>query len=686
MINKLSCNPALRRHTTKVRRLAIAGAALGLLLAAPWLRAADAPGWMHAVVNAPIPAHDEKTDAVVLYAEDILTVQPNGKIKRTERRVFKILRPSGRDYGMISADFDAETRITSLHGWCIPAQGKDYEVKDKDAIESALPGLLDNNLATDERVKILRIPASEPGNVVGYEIEQELRPYVLQDNWDFQRNIPTAQAKYTLQLPSDWEYKATFINHSQFAPVTSGNNQWQWEVRDIPGIRPEENMPPPQAVMAQMLVMLKPPGNNQQQGFQDWKDMGIWQTKLAQNRRDASPEIKQKVGSVTANATNALDKMRALAKFVQSDVRYVSIQLGIGGFQPHAAGDIFTHRYGDCKDKATLMSSMLHEIGVDSYYIVINTDRGGAAPERPAMLGLFNHMILAVKLPADVPDAAVPATVNHPTLGRLLIFDPTDDYTPFGQLRGPLQANYGLLVTADGGELLKLPSLKPTSSGVRRTGKLTILANGTLSGDFHEMQIGDAANEQRATLRSVNKDADRIKPIETLASHSLGTFRVTKATIQNLDVMDQPFGWTYSITAEDYAKPAGDLLLLRPRVIGNESSGLLETKEARKFPVEFYGPSFDTDTFEITLPPGYEVDDLPPPVNVDYSFASYHSKSEMNGNVLRYTRTFEVKDVSVPVSQLNDLKKMYRIIAGDERNTAVLKPAAVAHAAAAPKS
>jgi len=113
---------------------------------------------------------------------------------------------------------------------------------------------------------------------------------------------------------------------------------------------------------------------------------------------------------------------------------------------------------------------------------------------------------------------------------------------------------------------------------------------------------------------------------------------------------------------------------VRPRVLGSNSSDLLETKEPRKYPVEFDGPSRDTDTFEIALPAGYEVDDLPPPVDADYGFASYHSKTEVTGNMLKYTRTFEVKELSVPLNKVEELKKLYRLIAGDERNTAVLKP------------
>ena len=109
-------------------------------------------------------------------------------------------------------------------------------------------------------------------------------------------------------------------------------------------------------------------------------------------------------------------------------------------------------------------------------------------------------------------------------------------------------------------------------------------------------------------------------------------------------------------------------------MLGSKSSGILETKEPRKFPIEFDGPARDTDSFEIAIPPGYEVDDLPPPVDSDYSFASYHSKTEAKGNAIRYTRTFEVKELSVPVERAEELKKFYRIIASDERNTAVLKP------------
>src|SRR5262249_47725187 len=156
---------------------------------------------------------------------------------------------------------------------------------------------------------------------------------------------------------------------------------------------------------------------------------------------------------------------------------------------------------------------------------------------------------------------------------------------------------------------------------------------------------------------------------------------VTKASITNLQDSHKPFQMDYSIAVERYAKPAGDLLLVRPRLIGVRGSAVLETKETRQLPVIFDGPRRDVDTFEITMPSGYEVDDLPPAVDLEYSFASYHSKTEAAGNKLKYTRTLEIKELSVPMEKMEDLKKFYRVIASDERNTAVLKPSPAAASA-----
>jgi hypothetical protein len=137
--------------------------------------------------------------------------------------------------------------------------------------------------------------------------------------------------------------------------------------------------------------------------------------------------------------------------------------------------------------------------------------------------------------------------------------------------------------------------------------------------------------------------------------------------------VEKPLTWNYSLEIPRYPRVAGDLLIIRPRVFGSMSSGLLETKEARENPIEFEAPVLRTDVFEITVPAGYVLDSLPPPANKDIGSIAYRSSTSFSGNVLRYTRTLEVKELSVPLAKSQALRDFYRAIEGDERNSAVLK-------------
>ncbi|MEO8019579.1 MAG: DUF3857 and transglutaminase domain-containing protein [Pseudomonadota bacterium] len=632
---------------------------------------ANAPDWMRAQLSAQLPAQDEETNAVVLYSEIQLTVLAVGKMKRLDRRVYKILRSNGESHGVVFADFGSQSRITAMHGWSIPAQGKDFEVKDKEIFETGISNVDGGELISDVRRKVMRIPASVPGSIIGYEIERELSPYEMTDEWEIQDNVPVRETRYTVRLPPSWSYKVFWINHGETAPTEVAPGQWRWIATDLKPIKLEQRMPPWQGIAARMVLSLQPP-DGKGGGFQSWQEVGTWYLGLANGRRDASPVIHQKVQELTAAAADPLSKMRALAAFVQKDIRYVAIELGVGGVQPHAASEVLAHGYGDCKDKVTLLSSMLKDIGIESHYVLINTERGAVAAGTPPNMG-FNHAIIAIQLPAGIDKAKLPASIAHQNLGALLFFDPTHTLIPLGYLPGALQANYGMLATPTGGELIALPQAPSAMNGVERTAKLTLDENGTLSGDVHEVWTGDGAAVQRYALRVAQQDVDQIKPIESMLSHSLSTFQILHASVKNLRVMGEPLIWNYTVEIPRYPRIAGDLLIIRPRVLGSMSSGLLETKEPREQPIEFEAPVRNSDVFEIALPAGYVPDSLPPAVNEDLGSIAYHSSTSFKGNVLRYTRTLEVKELSIPVAKVEALKQFYRVIENDERNSTLLK-------------
>jgi hypothetical protein len=275
------------------------------VLAAP--AAADAPDWLRAAAQAPKGTYPEKTDAVLIYKEQITTVKDDGEITTLTRAAYRILRPDGRDRGQVIVPFDSETKIASLKGWCLPAQGQEYEVKEKDAIETSLFG---DYFFSDERQKLLIIPAADPGNVIGYEVEQKQRPYVLEDSWTFQGTDPIRLSRFTVHLPKGWEYKAYWRNHPEVQPQAAGDNAWTWEVHDLPAVEREYSMPAMRSLEGAFhIIYLPPTGDQASKSLGSWAAIARWYARLAEGRRNPSPEEKQKVQTLTGSLATPLDKM-----------------------------------------------------------------------------------------------------------------------------------------------------------------------------------------------------------------------------------------------------------------------------------------------------------------------------------------------------------------------------------------
>jgi transglutaminase-like putative cysteine protease len=635
------------------------------------LRASTAPDWLRAAAQEKLPAYPSETVAVTLLDDEQTTVRENGEIETRHRHAWKLLRPEAKEeYGHVRVPFDNERKISFLRAWTITAQGTELELKDKEAVEISL---VEFELYTDERAKVLEFPEAKPGAVVGYEYVQRHRPFVFEDDWEFQRPIPTLHARLSLQLPNGWEFTNAWANYPASKPQTQSANQYVWEVRDVPAIEPEPNMPAWHAVAGRMAVKYFPSDPNlRSKTTGTWNDLGAWYANLTVASRTPTAQIQQKVASLTAGAATPLARIKTLADYVQRQVRYVAIKIGIGGFQPHAAGDVFTHQYGDCKDKATLLSAMLRAAGIDSYYVLIDDERGEVSPEFPSLH--FNHVILAIRLPDDIDASGLYATVRHPKFGRLLFFDPTNTYVPIGYLPSYLQDSFGLLVTENGGEILGLPLAPPTTNRLLRTAKFDLSDNGSLTGEVRELLWGGPAADSRQRLLEA-PPAKRGKVLEDFVGNFLSNFALTNAQVGNLDQFNDSLLLNYKFTADGYAKSTGNLLIVRPRILGSRSLFIFtdEHGKPRKYPIEFDEATRQDDVFDITLPAGYVVDELPTPVEAHCDYATYKSAVEVKGNTLHYTRTYEIKDVYVPTSRLNEVQHFYQQVAMDERSSAVLR-------------
>jgi hypothetical protein len=191
-----------------------------------------------------------------------------------------------------------------------------------------------------------------------------------------------------------------------------------------------------------------------------------------------------------------LAKVRALTRFVQSNIRYVAIEVGVGGYQPHSAQVTFSNRYGDCKAKATWLAAMLPVVGVNSWCVLVNSERGVVNADVD-----FDHVTLAIQIP-EAQQAGLCASENQKQLGPILYFDPTDPFVPLGYLPESLQGGYRLIASDGSGELVKLPLLRASLNRLICSAKLTLTTDGAVSGDVTELFWGAPATELRAQLLS----------------------------------------------------------------------------------------------------------------------------------------------------------------------------------------
>jgi hypothetical protein len=625
---------------------------------------ANIPDWVRQAAAQEQGTYPQETKAIVLLDETTYTVNSSSEYIETHRRVVRILRPEGHESeGTVQVEVSKGEKLLNIHAWTIDKAGNQFEVKQKEFIEVAP---YTEELFGDIRKFAADAPAAVPGSVVAFEFQVRRHAWRTEEEWVIQEFIPVKLAVCILELPAGWEQTVHFANREEVAPEVLGPGRFKWSVRDVPAIADDDFRPHYRALAQYMSIAFYPSGSK----AGTWAEIAQWSRQLAADRRVANADITEKVRQLTAGKTSFDGKARALTNFLQREIRYVAIEIGIGGWQPHFASDTFRLHYGDCKDKATLLSTMLKEAGINSELVDVHTEHGVTHPNVPS--NAFNHMILGIELPSDVPDGAYRSVVKTSGGARYVIFDPTDRYTQLGSIRNELQGNYIVMELPTGGELLQIPNLDPESNVMERTAKLRLSADGTLSGDVTERRTGDQANEVRMNLHEV-ADKERTRAIERYLASSARQYTLGEPVFENLDSSDKDLYLRYKLTARNYGQTSGPLLLVRNRVIGQVSFRLPNKK--RSYGVELNEITHIRDVVEIEVPDGFKVDDLPDPAKVDVEFASYQSQFEQKGNMVRYTRDYIVRDPHVPIEKLPALKRLENAIGSDEYASTVLKKA-----------
>jgi hypothetical protein len=625
----------------------------------------DPPQWGLDAAKTRTPDYAKDASSVVLFDEYVETIDAQGRAVEREREAIRILKPQGR-HEACEVAYSEDEKINYFRVWTIAADEKRYQAKDSDFTEygdTDVPVML-----STEKYRVARPPAVDVDAVLICESEELLAPFDHEKVWRVQSSTPIVFQALEIDLPPGRPHSNAWHNYKGVKPSEVAPNHWRWEIKDMPALLLRDIPSPPEwgAVAARMSVQW---GDAAVEGKDNqWRALGQQWTELEAHRADPSPEITAKTQQLIAGAPDYYSKLSRITEFIQKNIRYFVVIRGIGGWQAHPAPDVFRHQYGDCKDKATLLISMLQVADIRGYYVLVDHRRLVVDPEAPSSYG--DHMITAIEVPANVDDPRLKALVKAKDGKRYLIFDPTDEYTPVGNLPSNEQGSYGVLVAGAASQILPLPVLAPEANGTERKGAFTLTADGTLSGTVDTSHSGPEGSDFRWTLK-FKDEKERRDYWESELIHS-----VPGAVLDSLDLtlpsaLDQPLQFHYKLTAHQYAHTAGPLLLLRPRVVG--SDGLPHNDKPRTVAIELNATGRWHDSYDIALPDGYVVDEMPEPVNLDLDFASYHSSITAKDKHLHYEREYTVRQVQLAADRQPEFLHLEGAILSDEKATVVLK-------------
>ena len=627
----------------------------------------DAPTWLKQAASVNTPVYKKDVPAVVLLNEEKVTLD-DGKVVTVENFAVKILTREGRGYAVANAFYLASFgKIRDMNAWVVRPDGTVKEYGKKSIIDR----ISDPDDVYDEyRIKLIDASGDVDTNYVfGYTVVSEDKPLFYQDVWQFQSRLPAITSRYTLNLPSDWKASSITFNHPNVVPKVSGTS-YTWELFNLAPIPPEPMSPAIKNLAPHIAINYAPESDAQvtNRVFADWTEVSRWASQMYDPQVVINDEVAAKARELTAKSETELEKIRAIGYFVQN-LQYISIDIGVGygnGYRPRPSNLVLSRGYGDCKDKATLMRAMLKAINIEAYPIAIYSGDPTYVREEWVSPKQFNHCIIAVKV-TDKTES--PTIINDKHLGRLLIFDATDPFTPVGDLPDYLQGSSALIIAGDNGSLAKMPVTPPDFNAWNRKVEVNLTEDGSIKGKISENANGQQSTQARAIFRTLSS-TEVNQMFESWLTRGATAAKLEKLTPKNNNAT-ATFDLDIEFSAPRYGQLMQNRLLIFKPAIVNRANSIYLTEKDRTHPIMIDAETFN-ETATFNLPAGFVVDEVPDAVSIETPFGKYKTNYEVKDGKLVYTRNLVTNRTTVAAGKYNSVRDFYSQILAAEQSPVVL--------------
>lgn len=591
--------------------------------------------------------YPEAGAAILLNEHQYLIKKDNTMVERIHKLI-KIFNVRGREkYGEIHIDYDSTyQRVKVGYARTIKPDKSIVKVGKKDIKDvdkwAGFP------LYSNAKVKVISMPEVMEGSIIEYKATIFTANLINEDDFQFRFGLkffePCLRHRLKLTLPRDRKINIHYVRIEDEKPKISQSGDflvYKWEIDNIPEIISEPNMPPWADISPFIMAS----------SFNSWEEFSSWWRDLSRGQPEPTPEITEKVKEIIEGKATKKEKAKAIYHWIISNIRYVGLEFGIAGFKPHSAEEVFNNKYGDCKDKATLLIAMYKVAGIPAHYALIGTREMGKL-EKEIPMSQFNHAICL-------------AEIN----GERIWLDPTKETASFGEIPGADQEKLALAFFPNRAKLLTVPVKSPEENRLYTKMRIDIHKDASIKVRM-EMHTRGAADMDFRSFKYM-KPAKRKQVVENYINSIAPGAKLEDYSFSDLENFNTPVTLKATFSAPDYLKKAGEVWLFTIPGIQLEARGV--GKKERDYPTVFSTTSLMVDKVRIHLPSGFEVKYLPEDVHLEYPYTFFNSNYRISNGTIIYKGVLGREETKITTSQYPEYKSFREKISRESQKQIVIK-------------
>ena len=586
-----------------------------------------------------------RAGAVIRNSETVIEVKALDEVFYRKKYAVTILNSSAVDEATIVLSYDKNSSIKSVKGTIYNEFGLPISKISEKSFQDR-SSVSDFSLYEDDRVKYFSPARVSYPFTIEYEYEIRTRQSLYFPSWvpGNSTGVAIESSSLTFICPETFNLRHKEFNYDK--PVKqstiSGTTTYQWDVNNISAIREEPFSPGYEQYL--VTVMLAPQQfafRNMKGSFSNWQEFGTWMSNSLLKDKDIIPEnTKDYILELTKNIPDQKEKARKIYEFMQNKTRYISVQIGIGGYQPYPAAEVDRLGYGDCKGLVNYMQSLLKVAGIESYYTVVH-----AGSFKRDMLADFasmqgNHIILCLPFKNDTT-----------------WLECTDKYAPFGFLGDFTDDRNVVVCTPEGGKIMRTTKFPASDNKQIRTAKFKIDEKGSLNGTINTSFTGTQYDNHHVLLNEPY--AEQLKKLPEL--YPLPNLKILSFDFTQNKGLAPETRETISLNSGNYGSITNNKLSFPLNTI-NKTHPVKEVRN-RVNPVCVTRGFYDEDMVSYEIPAGYKLNLAPHKKTINKIFGQYTADITMEGNTLTYTRKLTLHEGNYKAEQYQDMVDFFQAIA-----------------------